>query len=107
MFVTIEAWGVIYTCTPDSDHTLLRATRWLATFASYLAILAPLSLPTPNALTGYDGGVFLVFFEVVALGRHVVLALEAEMRGRTLEGMASKQLRHAGDVIWAERYGLT
>jgi putative MFS transporter len=91
-FFNLGAWGVVYTYTPESYPTALRASGagWAAGIGRIGGILAPLAIGW--ILAARPGNSALVFGHVAALllvAVGTVLALGEETRGRSLESLSS------------------
>ncbi len=85
-FFNLGAWGALYAVTPEVYATSVRSTGAgaAAGFGRIASILAPLSVPVVQQVTGVSWtvfGLFALFFLVAAAGS----ALLPEMRGRALE----------------------
>jgi putative MFS transporter len=91
-FFNLGAWGVVYTYTPESYPTSVRATGagWAVGIGRLGGILAPLVVGwLLGTWSGAHGLVFSVFAAVVLVGVAAVLLLGEETRGRSLESIAA------------------
>ena len=87
-FFNLGAWGVVYTYTPESYPTRLRATGvgWAAGIGRVGGILAPLVVGRIlSSMPGRQDLVFAQFSIVILAGLVVVCSLGEETKGRSLE----------------------
>lgn len=89
-FFNLGAWGVVYTYTPESYPTALRATGsgWAAGVGRIGGILAPMVVGRVlGAWSGRQDIVFAQFAGVVLLGLLAVACLGEETKGKSLESI--------------------
>ncbi len=89
-FFNLGAWGVVYTYTPESYPTALRATGsgWAAGVGRIGGILAPLAVGRIlGAWSGRQDIVFAQFACVILLGLLAVWLLGEETKGKSLEAI--------------------
>lgn len=91
-FFNLGAWGVVYTYTPESYPTALRATGsgWASGVGRLGGILAPLVVGAIlDRWPGRQDLVFLQFAVVVLVGLVFVAFLGRETKGESLEAIAA------------------